>query len=123
MESYRFGCTPVSAYRKPLLRALMELGGSAHKNKVFDRVGAIMKDTLTEDDYQKNHEYPYSRRVRRGEHIQWRQNAAWQSHKMVEEGLLKSTSPKGVLEITEAGRLTFLEIMASNTSSPETEQP
>jgi hypothetical protein len=123
MESYRFEGTPVSAYREPLLRALMELGGSAHKNKVFDRVGAIMKDTLTEDDYQENYEHFYNHRVRRGERIQWRQNAAWQRHKMVEEGLLKSTSPKGILEITEAGRLAFLEIMASNISSPETKQP
>lgn len=120
MESYRFGGTPVSAYREPLLMALMELGGSAHKNMVFDRVGAIMKDILTEDDYQENHR-PSS--VRRGERIRWRQNAAWQRHKMVAEGLLKSNSPKGILEITEAGRLVFLEIMASNISLPETEQP
>jgi hypothetical protein len=120
MESYRFGGTPVSAYREPLLRALLELGGSAHKNMVFDRVGAIMKDTFTENDYQENHESPS---VRRGERIQWRQNAAWQRHKMVKEGLLKSNSPKGVLEITEAGRLAFLDMVTSSISSPETKQP
>ncbi len=93
--------TPVSAYREPLLRALIELGGSAHKNDVLARVGTIMKNTLKEVDYE------YSRKVHRGEHIRWRQNAAWQRHKMVEEGLLKSNSSKGVLDITEAGRSAF----------------
>lgn len=93
--------TPVSAYREPLLRALIELGGSAHKNDVLDRVGTIMKNTLQEVDYA------YTRKVYCGEHIRWPQNAAWQRHKMVEEGLLKSDSPKGVLDITEAGRSAF----------------
>ncbi len=86
---------------KPILRALIELGGSAHKNDVLDRVGTIMKNTLQEVDYV------YTRKVHCGEHIRWPQIAAWQRHKMVEEGLLKSNSPKGVLDITEAGRSAF----------------
>ena len=69
--------TPVSAYREPILRALIEPGGSAHKNDVLDRVGTIMQNTLKEVDYE------YPRKVYRGEHIRWRQIAAWQRHKMV----------------------------------------
>ena len=121
MTDGRLQYTDVSAYREPLLRALIELGGSAHKHAVFARVGAIMKNTLTGADYEEDRGYP-GRHVRRGERIRWRQNAAWQRHKMVEEGLLRSTSPKGNLEITEAGRLAF-EGMASKISSSETTHP
>jgi restriction system protein len=89
------GCTPESAYREPILRALIELGGAAHKNDVLDRVGTIMQNILKDVDYEYH---------RCGERIRWRQNAAWQRHQMMKEGLLQSNSPKGVWEITEAGR-------------------
>src|SRR6266849_1286336 len=88
-------CTPESAYQEPILRALVELGGSAHKNDVLDRVGIIMKNILQDIDYEY-HSY--------GGRIRWRQNAAWQRRQMVIEGLLKSDSPRRVWEITEAGR-------------------
>jgi restriction system protein len=88
-------CTPESAYQEPILRALIELGGSAHKNDVLDRVGTMMKDVLKDVDYEYH---------RHGRRIRWRQNAAWQRRQMVIEGSLKSDSPRGVWEITEAGR-------------------
>ncbi|MBV9229644.1 MAG: winged helix-turn-helix domain-containing protein [Chloroflexi bacterium] len=88
-------CTPESAYQEPILRALIEFGGSAHKNDVLDRVGTIMKDILKDIDYEYH---------RHGGRIRWRQNAAWQRRQMVIEGLLKSDSPRGVWEITETGR-------------------
>jgi restriction system protein len=88
-------CTPESAYREPILRALIELGGSAHENDVLDRVGTIMKDILKDVDYEYH---------RHGGRIRWRRNAAWQRRQMVIEVVLKSDSPRGVWEITGTGR-------------------
>ena len=88
-------CTPESVYREPILRALIELGGSAHKNDVLDRVGTMLKAILKDVDYEYHHH---------GGRMRWRQNAAWQRRQMVIEGLLKSGSPRGIWEITEAGR-------------------
>src|SRR5258708_17295452 len=84
-------CTPESAYREPILRALIELGGSAHKNDVLDRVGTIMKDILKDVDYEYH---------RHGGRIQWSQNSAWARRQIVKEGGVESDSPTGVGEIT-----------------------
>uniref|UniRef100_A0A7C3EZC1 Restriction system protein Mrr-like N-terminal domain-containing protein n=1 Tax=candidate division WOR-3 bacterium TaxID=2052148 RepID=A0A7C3EZC1_UNCW3 len=41
------------------------------------------------------------------ETIRWRNAAQWARYNMVKQGWLKSNSPRGVWEITEAGREAF----------------
>ena len=88
--------TPASAYRVPILRALDEMGGRGRMQQVLDRAGAILGATLKDVDYQPLPSEPETPR--------WRNAARWQRYIMVQEGLLKKDSPRGVWEITDAGR-------------------
>lgn len=88
--------TPDDAFREPILRSLMDLGGSAEMNAVLDRVSERMGDQLNEYDAQPLKSDPNS--------IRWRNTAQWCRHSLVQDGLMKSDSPRGVWEISEAGR-------------------
>lgn len=83
-------------YFLPILRTLVEQGGSAKINEVIDRVGKQMKGVLKSVDYEPLASDPDMPR--------WRNAAQWARWTMVNEGLLKADSPRGVWEITEAGR-------------------
>lgn len=97
--------TPEEAYRLPTLRALQEMGGSGKTAKVVDRVGEMMKDELKEVDHQA---LPSSGQLR------WRNAAQWARNAMVNEGLMKDDSPRGVWEISEEGR-EYLKAHADKT--------
>jgi hypothetical protein len=88
--------TPEAAYILPILRALQDLGGSALMQQVLDRVGEAMKGQLRDVDYQALKSDPTRPR--------WNNTAQWARNTMVAEGLLKSNSPRGVWELTAAGR-------------------
>lgn len=89
-------CTPVKAYRKPILRALVDLGGRGRRTKVMDKVGERMKGTLTSGDYEM---------LAESEIIRWQSRVAWQASSMRSLGLMKrDSSRRGVWEITDAGR-------------------
>ena len=88
--------TPEGAFRLPILQALVTLGGSAPVRDVLDIVEHLMKSQLNEIDYQA---LPSNPRLPR-----WRNAAQWTRQSMVNEGLLRSDSPRGIWEITEAGR-------------------
>lgn len=88
--------TPEAAYREPILRVLAQLGGAGRIGDVLDRVGAIMKPVLKEVDHDPLASSPDMPR--------WRNAAQWARSAMVKEGLLKADSPRGVWELTEAGR-------------------
>jgi len=85
--------TPQRAYRNPILRALYELGGHAQASDVLEKVHVLMANRLNESDYQP---------LASGE-IRWRNTAHWERNAMVEEGLLKKNSPRGVWELTAKG--------------------
>jgi restriction system protein len=87
--------TPQSAFRKPILQALVDLGGSGSVRDVIAKVGETMKDTLKDADYGSLPSSPKSMR--------WENTAAWERNTMAREGLLKSDSPHGTWEISEAG--------------------
>jgi len=89
--------TPMGDYYQPILQALNESGGSARVNDVLERVEQLMKGVLREVDYE-----PLPSNT---EMLRWRNTAQWARDAMVREGLLKSNSPRGVWEITEAGRM------------------
>jgi Mrr N-terminal domain len=88
--------TPVSAYWRPILESLVELGGSARSDKAIECVGSKMAKTLTEADREP---------LPSGVAIRWHNRVAWQRENMKRRGLLRSDSPRGIWEITEKGRL------------------
>ncbi len=88
--------TPESQYRVPILRVLSEMGGSAKASDILERVGEIMKPQLKKVDFEPLASGPDNPR--------WRNAAQWARNSMVNQGFLKRDSPRGVWEITEAGR-------------------
>ncbi|MBA7602975.1 hypothetical protein ES703_10072 [subsurface metagenome] len=86
--------TPQQAYRRPILEALYELGGSASVDNVLEVVEKKMKSLLTAVDYEK---LPSSADIR------WRNTAQWERFILVKEGLLKPESPQGVWELSDKG--------------------
>jgi hypothetical protein len=88
--------TPEDAYRHPILETLVEMGGSAPVEQVLDRVGEKMKAVLNDYDRQPKPSYPNI--------VRWRDSAQWCRNTMVQEGLLKADSPRGVWEISDRGR-------------------
>jgi hypothetical protein len=88
--------TPESAFVLPILRVLQGLGGSASMQQVLEKVGAAMKTQLRDVDYQPLKSDPSRPR--------WNNTAQWARNTMVADGLLKNNSPRGVWEITAAGR-------------------
>jgi restriction system protein len=88
--------TPEDAFREPILKAIVELGGSAPMAVVLEKVEQLMKGTLNAYDRQSVSSYPHQPR--------WRNTAQWTRNAMVREGLLSSDSERGIWEITDAGR-------------------
>ncbi len=88
--------TPEEDYRLPILGALVRLGGKSSSNNVLDQVGKVMGDALNK--YDKEHLVSTPSLPR------WRNTAQWARNGLVNEGLLSKNSPKGIWEITEAGR-------------------
>ena len=88
--------TPEEAYWRPILATLVELGGKAPVGEVLERVFVQMKTLLNEHDLQPLASDPDNPR--------WRNAAQWARNSMVNEGLLRNDSPRGLWEITEAGR-------------------
>ncbi len=88
--------TPESEFILPILQSLVELGGKAEMKAVLDKVYEKMKSILNTYDLQPLKSNPTSKR--------WQNTAQWARNTMVDEGLLKSNSPRGIWEITEKGR-------------------
>ena len=87
--------TKESAYIKPILQVLNQMGGTAKTDEVLIRVQKVMKGTLKDVDYEPLASDPDVQR--------WWNTAQWARHSMVQAGLLKSDSPRGTWEMTEAG--------------------
>jgi hypothetical protein len=88
--------TSEEVFKTPVLEALLHLGGSANANDVLARVGKMMAGLLNEYDKQPLPSAPSSPR--------WRNTAQWARNALVKEGLMANDSPKGVWEITDAGK-------------------
>ncbi len=88
--------TPEEAYRLPILRALVELGGSGDVNAVLDRVYAALRGRLNEHDLAPMPSNPSCPR--------WRNTAQWARNDLRKEGLISGDSPHGLWEISPAGR-------------------
>ncbi len=88
--------TPESAYYQSILKALRDAGGKGRVNDMLEKVEHSMKEILKKVDYQPLASDP--------EMPRWRNTAQWARNSMVKEGLLKLDSPRGIWEITDAGR-------------------
>ena len=88
--------TPQAAYRLPILRALLALGGQGSIDAVLERVQAALKDRLNEYDLAP---MPSDENIPR-----WRNTAQWARNNLRAEGLLKADSPRGIWELTDEGR-------------------
>jgi len=93
--------TREEAYYKPILQALDEMGDSGQVKDVLDRVGEIMKPVLKDVDYEPLASDPNN--------LRWRNAAQWARNSMVNEGFLKSDSPRGVWEMSDKGRKLLTE--------------
>lgn len=92
--------TPQDAYRRPVLQALVELGGRAAIGDVLERVYEQMKGQLNDHDLST---------LASGDTPRWRNTAQWARNTMREEGLIVAGSPHGVWEISDQGRAWLAE--------------
>lgn len=88
--------TSPEGFRYPVLEALDRLGGAGRVRDVFRVVEEVMADRLNIYDYQPLPSDPNS--------VRWKTAAHWARHGMVQEGLLKADSPRGIWELSDAGR-------------------
>jgi len=88
--------TPEEQFRKPILEALVELGGSAPVDQVLRLVARKMQDTINEYDREPLPSPPHV--------VRWHNTAQWARRRMVITGLLSPNSPRGIWEITPKGR-------------------
>ncbi|TXF13710.1 winged helix-turn-helix domain-containing protein [Pelomicrobium methylotrophicum] len=88
--------TPEDSYYLPILRVLARRGGSGEVADVLEEVREEMKGILRDVDFQPLASDPHNPR--------WRNAAQWARNSMVNEGLLKKGSPRGIWEISEKGR-------------------
>lgn len=84
---------PESEYELPILQSLAEAGGSGKARDITQEVGKRLADRLTEVDHQP---------LKAGD-IRWENRVAFVRLKLKDRGLLKSDSPRGVWELTDAG--------------------
>ena len=93
--------TPESAFFRPILQALSDLGGAAKRSDVFTLLEPSMRDVLQPIDYQTLSS--------EAEQVRWQNSAQWARNLMVKEGLLQPNSPVGIWEMTEKGRAFLLK--------------
>lgn len=86
---------PTRVYWPAILQALVDLGGSARTAQVIEKIEKYLKPHFKPEDYEL---------VSDGRSIRWQVSARFERQKMVYEGLLSDTSPRGIWEITEKGR-------------------
>lgn len=79
---------------KPMLEALVEMGGQGSRQEVHKAVKRKMKDRLKPGDYELN----------RDGTTKWSKAVEWQRLKMKHEGLIAGNTPRGIWKITDQGR-------------------
>lgn len=92
---------PRAEYTRPILEALIEMGGSGRMRDVLDRVLVKIKDRLRPKDWVK---------VPSGSSIRWKNRAQWERNRLKSEGYLKKDSPRGIWEITDEGRKLYKKL-------------
>ena len=83
------GPTHQSAFRKPIVEVLKELGGSGKTKDVIERVGQRMEGQLSRADHEHG----------KSGQIVWKNKVQWERMALKDEGILKSNSPHGLWEL------------------------
>jgi Mrr N-terminal domain len=81
-------------YEIPILRELLERGGSGQAVEVTNGVGERLKGKLKPLDYEN---------LDSGD-VRWRNRTQFTRHTLKTRGLIKDRSPRGIWELTDAGR-------------------
>ncbi len=84
---------PEQEYVLPLLQALEEKGGRAPAREVIDEVGRRVKDRLT----------PLDREPVTSGGLRWQNRVQFARLRLIDRGLVKKASPRGLWEITAQG--------------------
>lgn len=87
--------TPQSAYTRPLLQALVDLGGRGSVNQVLEKVYEIIGDRLLPQDLEQ---------LPSGQDIRWQCAVKFLCSTLRKQGYIYPDSPRGVWEITDKGR-------------------
>lgn len=86
--------TSYTQFDRPLLESLVALGGKASSDEVLQDIKSKIGPTLKRGDFDA---------VSTGEE-RWRNTARWRRNALVKLGFLRTDSPRGIWEISEAGR-------------------
>ena len=86
---------PQREFKRPLLEVLYGLGGSAHIKDAKREFFRQFKSLLQPVDLQP---------LVSGNQIRWENKLEWARFHLVEEGLMRRDSPKGIWELTDKGR-------------------
>jgi hypothetical protein len=85
---------PESEYEIPILQELVDRGGRGHATEITNAVGRRLADQLTDLDREK---------LDSGE-VRWRNRVQFTRLTLKQLGLIAADSPRGIWEITDAGR-------------------
>lgn len=85
---------PEHAYELPILRALVEAGGSAQPRTVLGRVGEMLEKQLT----------PVDREKLRSGGVRWESRVQFVRLHLLEQGLMDRSAPRGTWAISDDGR-------------------
>lgn len=84
---------PDAEYEAPILEILQDKGGRAPTREVIDALGERLDGRLTDTDHQ---------RLSSGD-VRWRNRAQFVRLKLIEQGDMIQSSPRGIWEISEQG--------------------
>ncbi len=88
--------TSEESFYVPILKTLVDLGGDGKVREVVNEVGNRLRNILKDVDYKPLPSKP--------DQLRWENAVRWARNEMVNSGLLKSKSPRGIWEISEKGR-------------------
>jgi len=95
-RSKRGDITSQDDYCAPILRVLIEMGGSGNTKDVIVKVGEKMKSIFKPKDKEKT--------ATRAKELRWQNNTRWARQAMVDDGRMRADSKTGVWEISDKGR-------------------
>ena len=98
---------PIAEFELPVLESLIEMGGSGATERVVDLVGEKLEPMLKEIDYKPLQ----SGRAR------WTNSAAFARLDLKKLGQIAADSPRGIWEITEAGRARVARAQDGHTAA------
>jgi hypothetical protein len=103
--------TPEEAFEQPILAALHDAGGALPFRHALEAVGRRMEGVLNEHDRVAD-----ERGVAR-----WQKRVPFVRLKLVERGLLDGDAPRGIWQLTDAGREALAQTAAGASARETTE--